>query len=102
MELTLIDVRMLQYPCSLIAAASLCQAYKSITRRIHPEGHDCEKRVETFVRDSLGFVKDTADAFLLCCKEIHFLQIRSMKSSLQAVRKKYQGPENYAIHAYIF
>lgn len=37
MELALIDVRMLQYQSSVVAAAALCQAYKIITRRLHPE-----------------------------------------------------------------
>lgn len=105
MELALIDVRMLQYPFSVVAGAALCQAYKSVTRKLHPEAPaDCEKRVEMFVRENLGFNKDsgTIETLLLCCKELHFLKLRSMNSSLQAVRKKYQGPEFSAIHAYIF
>lgn len=91
MELSLIDVRMLQYPCSIIAAAALSLSYKTITKRIHPEvvGADCEKRVDAFVRESLGFGKEHSDMLLLCSKELHFLQLRSMNSSLQAVRKKY-------------
>jgi cyclin B len=76
MELALIDVRMVQYPPSILAAASLCQAYKSITRRLHPEApSDCERKVETFVRENLGFNKESgsAESLLLCCKELHFL-----------------------------
>jgi G2/mitotic-specific cyclin-B, other len=92
MELALIDVKMLQYPPSIIAAASLCQAYKSITRRMHPDSSsECEKKVEIFVRESLGFNKGdgSAEKMQLCCKELQFIQMRSMHSSLQAVRKKY-------------
>jgi hypothetical protein len=87
-----------------LAAASLCQAYKSITRRLHPETpQECERKVEIFVRESLGINKgDSAETMQLCCKEIYFLQNRSLHSSLQAVRKKYQGPEFAAIHTYIF
>lgn len=36
MELALIDVRMLVYPSSVLAAAALSQAYKTITRHLHP------------------------------------------------------------------
>lgn len=101
LELSLIDVRMLHYQSSVLAAAALLQAYKIITRRVHPEAG--EKRVEAFVRESLGFTKgEGAETLLLCCKELHFLQVKSMGSSLQAVRKKFQGPEFANVHAYIF
>ncbi len=66
MELALIDVRMLQYPTSIIAAAALSQAYKTITRRLHPDVSDSEKRVESFIRDSLGFLREDNDMLLLC------------------------------------
>lgn len=104
MELAHVDIRMIQYPTSVIAAASLCQAYKSITRRLHPDTPDMEKRIENYIRDSLGFNKDIAkvEMFLLCSKELQFLQVRSLNSSLQAVRKKYQGPEFAAVHQFIF
>ena len=58
--------------------------------------------MELFVRESLGIFKDGGDTLLLCCKELQFLQARSLNSSLQSVRKKYQGPEFAAIHSYIF
>jgi hypothetical protein len=103
MELALIDVRMIQYPCSIIAAAALCQAYKTITRRIQPDSIECEKRIENYIRENLGFnQKEGGETLMLCCKELHFLQVRSLNSSLQAVRKKYQGPEFSQIHAFIF
>lgn len=104
MELSLIDVRMLQYPSSIIATSALTLAYKTITRRIHPQtiSAECEKRVDAFVRESLGFGKEHADMLLLCSKELHFLQLRSMNSSLQAVRKKYQSSEYTSVHPYIF
>ncbi len=84
MELSLVDIRMIQFPSSVISAASLCQAYKSITRRLHPETPDMEKRIENYIRESLGFNKDMAkvEMFLLCSKELHFLQVRSLNSSL--------------------
>jgi Cyclin, C-terminal domain len=103
MELALIDVRMLQYQSSVVAASALCIAYKLITKKIHPEVQDCEKKVETYIRESLGYHSgENADNLLLCCRELHFLQVRSMNSSLQAVRKKFQGSEFAPIHAYIF
>lgn len=49
MELALIDVRMLQYPCSVIAAAALCQTYK--TMRMQSSGTD--QGVENFIREKL-------------------------------------------------
>jgi len=43
-----------------------------------------EKRIENYIRESLGFTKDMAkvEMFLLCSKELHFLQVRSLNSSL--------------------
>ncbi len=104
MELSLIDVRMLQYQYSIIAAASLCQAYKTITRRMYPHNSiENDRRIEQYVRDTLGLLsRDESDALQLCCKELHFLQMRSMNSSLQAVRKKYQSQEYSSIHPFIF
>jgi hypothetical protein len=50
---------MLQYPPSIIAAASLCEAYKKISKRMHPDApSDWEKKVEYFTRESLGFNKE--------------------------------------------
>ncbi len=104
MELALIELRMIQYPSSIIAAAALCQSYKMITRKLHPEALDCEKKIESHIKESLGVTKDSdsLQKFIFCCKELQILHVRSLTSSLQAVRKKYQAPEYSMIHPYIF
>lgn len=104
MELSLVEVRMIQYPSSILAAAALCQSYKMITKRLHPDMHDCEKKIENHIRESLGVTKDSEslEKFVFCCKELQFLHVHSLTSSLQAVRKKYQAPEFSIVHPYVF
>ena len=58
MELSLVDVRMIEYPNSIIAAAALCQSYKMITRKLHPDSLDCERKIESHILDSLGMSND--------------------------------------------
>ena len=104
MELALVDVRMAQYSSSTIAAAALCQSYKAITKRLHPDVIDSDKRIELHIKESLGITNDTEnfEKFVFCCKELQILHVRSLNSSLQAVRKKYQTYEFSSIHPYIF
>jgi cyclin B len=58
MELSLVDVRMIEYPNSIIAAAALCQSYKMITRKLHPDSLDCERKIESHILDTLGMSND--------------------------------------------
>ena len=64
MELALIDVRMLQYPSSVIAAAALCQTYK--TMRMQSSGTD--QGVETFIKERLCIFGEEEEKVLsFCC-----------------------------------
>ena len=64
MELALIDVRMLQYPSSVIAAAALCQTYKII--RMQNSGTD--QGVENFIKERLGICGEEEEKVLsFCC-----------------------------------
>jgi hypothetical protein len=73
MELALVDVRMLQYPSSILAAAALSEAYKKITRKLYPNRVECEKKIDAYMRDSLNLAKENSGSLLLCSKELHFL-----------------------------
>ena len=81
---------MLQYPTSVLAAAAICQSQRTL-RRSEPE---------TFLREIHKIVN--AEVLDSCCRELQFLHFGSMKSSLQAVRKKYQASEFARIHCYLY
>jgi hypothetical protein len=70
MELALVDIRMLQYSSSVLAAAALCETYRTLRR--------CEP--ETFIREIQNFVKK--EELEGCCRELQFLHLGSIKSSL--------------------
>lgn len=90
LELALVDIRMLQYPSSVLAAAALSETARTLHRR----------EPEALLRGLQGLVKpEDLDA---CCRELQFLHLGSMKSSLQAVRKKYQSSEFARIHSFVF
>ena len=49
----------------------------------------------------LGEMGMSASQVQICMKELQFLHVGSAKSSLQAVRKKYQSSRFSAAHPYI-
>lgn len=68
-ELALIDVRMLQYPSSIIAAAALCQALRTMAR-VSQQGQESERYVEILIRQHFSFLREKSEVLLRCCKEL--------------------------------
>lgn len=92
-ELGLIDIRMVQYSASIVAASALCLAYKIMYQPANsgqPTGQQQDQKIERYIAQSLGFNESD---LLLCIKELDFIKMRSMSSSLQSVIKKYRGPQ---------
>ncbi|CDW78450.1 UNKNOWN [Stylonychia lemnae] len=100
-ELALIDIRMLQYDSSVVAASAICLAYKDLSLAMScvQASPQYDQRVEQYISQSLGFNETD---LLICIKELQFIKIRSTNSTLQSVRKKYAHPQYSSIHPYIF
>ena len=86
-DLALIDMRMLQYSCSLLAASALGHAFKTLPQgSLQPQDHRKDAQIELQLAGCLGL---NVTDLQLCMKDLYFLQLRSSNSALQAVRKKY-------------
>lgn len=93
-DLALVDIRMLQYTPSVLTASAIIFAYKS-KAKMSQQTTSAEKVAESFATKLLGFREGDLS---LCQKELYFLQLGSLKSSLQAVRKKYSSNRYTSIH----
>lgn len=93
-DLALVDIKMLQYTPSVITASAITFAYRTQSKYLHNTA-TVEKSAESYATKLLGFREGDLS---LCQKELYFLQVGSLKSSLQAVRKKYSSNRYTGIH----
>eukprot|EP00347_Sterkiella_histriomuscorum_P001516 403371732 len=100
-ELGLIDIRMIQYSQSIIAASAICLAYKIMYQPMNSAQQEAQvdQKIERYIANSLGFNESDV---LLCIKELEFIKVRSMSSSLQSVIKKYSSPQFKNVQRFIY
>lgn len=98
-ELSLIDIKMLQYSASAIAASGVILAYKIINQGLENVLISQSQSLDSGLHQALGF----GDCELApCMQDLYSLQVRGEQSSLQAVRKKYSNSKYAAVHPYLF
>lgn len=94
LELSLTDMKMLNFPPSILAASALIIAYKKRCRKTYVNNENENVHALALLKEIeqmsklMGFKENE---LVSCTKELEFLERRSVKSNLQSVRKKYSS-----------